>query len=34
MEHCDEGTIFDLMASREQTKLDERTILEALYQIS
>ena len=34
MEHCGEGTIFDLMAKHEHSKLTEPTIIKALDQIS
>jgi hypothetical protein len=34
MEYCGDGTIFDLMAAHEQTKLKEKVILQAVYQVA
>ncbi len=34
MEYCGDGTIFDLMATHEQTQLNEKVILQAIYQVA
>lgn len=34
MEYCGDGTIFDLMAKHEKTKLKEKVIFQALLQVA